>query len=188
VDQENNMLGLRLTLALALSLDSFIVATALGSAGLTRRRGCWLAVSFGLCDGLATLIRCTVGAAWFRSSPAALEWLGPFAVGGYGLLVLCLAALYRPLATVRGMPLWPTLALPFCLCLDNLVAGTVVAPLGFVVLWWSAFFGFVSATLALLGVYTGSVVAQQVPVSAKWLGGTTLVLLAAVLFCCEVFH
>jgi len=120
-----------LVLALKLSLDSFIAGCALGPLGLPRASRGRLALAFGACDALATLVSGRIGL-----SVAAAGQAGPVLMAAYGACVLLLGRL----------ALWERRlirALPLLLCLDNLAtpAAPALAPL----------LGVASAGMALAG-------------------------------------
>jgi putative Mn2+ efflux pump MntP len=109
-----------------------------------------------------------------------VEWLGPAAVGSYGIYVLTLAWQGRRLAAA-GSGAWLALGLPLCLSLDNLVAGlgsessagsAALAALGC---------GLTSGCLSLVGLRLGAAVAAHVRVRAEYVGGASLVALTFIL-------
>jgi len=165
---------------LLLGLDSFIVAAALGMAGMPATWRWRLALAFGVCDGLASM----VGACLYLGTMLAWhEWLGPPAVGGYGAYVLLLAWRSRRLAGSAGARGWPAFALPVCLSIDNLVAGAGTA--GGDAVLAAVVCGAVSGALAFVGLRLGAGVARRASVRGAWIGGVALIAVAAALVCKE---
>jgi putative Mn2+ efflux pump MntP len=166
-------------LGVLLALDSLAVGAALGPV-TSSRFGRWrLALAFGLCDGLASLLG---WAADWRATLGAGEWLAPAAVGGYGVYVLGLAWRSRRLSEA-GAGGWLVLGLPFCLSLDNLAAGVGAessagsAALAAVVL------GATSGCLALLGLLLGAATAARVRLRTECVCGVALVVVGVALVC-----
>src|SRR5262249_42702260 len=123
VAKEEWMTSSVLIVAALLGVDSFIVCLAVGALPPSTAPRRQLALAFALCDGLASLISSVVGMDRLRSSLPWSDWLGPAAVAGYGLYVLYLAWRCQNLTTSPGAARWLVFGLPFCLSLDNLVAG-----------------------------------------------------------------
>jgi putative Mn2+ efflux pump MntP len=173
-----------LSAGLLLGLDSFVVCLGAGAVveSPARRRG--LVLSFALCDGLASFVGWAAGAAQWWHSLAWCEWLGPVAVGAYGLSVLWLAWHSRRLAESGG---WLVLGLPLCLSIDNLAAGMAAGSAGSAVLTAVAF-GAASGCLALLGMHLGAAVAARARARAQWVGGAILLGFAFALLCKEALY
>jgi len=167
-----------------LGLDSFIVSVPLGttqpSASYRRR----LAFAFGLCDGLASLLGWAIGKAEWGTSLGHFEWLGPAAVGSYGLYVLGLAWHSRRLAE-RGAEGWLAFGLPLFLSLDNLAAGVGAGGSADSVVLVALAYGSLSGCLALLGLEVGRAVATRARLPAEWVGGTALVAVSIALLCVD---
>jgi putative Mn2+ efflux pump MntP len=165
-------------IGLLLGLDSLTVGTGLGAAIPDRSRRCRLALSFALCDGLASLIGSIIGLDRLRSSLEWGEWLGPAAVACYGLYVLWLTWRCRDLATNPGAGRWLVFGLPICLSLDNLVAGMGTNASGVWAVLVALVFGVLSGGLALLGMGIGSALGARSGSRAGWLSGALLILVA----------
>jgi manganese efflux pump family protein len=187
----NNLIFIGLLLGLA----SLAVGIGLGAVIPDRNRRGWLALSFALCDGLASLIGSLVGIDRLRSSLSSSlpwgEWLGPLAVACYGLYVLYLTwRCMNPAnpttnptnpanpATNFGAARWLVFGLPICLSLDNLVAGVGTEASGMSAVLAALAFGVVSGGLALLGLGVGSALGARGRFRAGWLGGALLILVA----------
>jgi putative Mn2+ efflux pump MntP len=180
------MLPSLLTTGLLLGVDSFLVCFAVAALlerSAERRR---LALAFGICDGLASLIGSVVGVDRLRSALDWSEWLGPAAVAGYGLYVLYVAWRCRRLAKDTDTTGRLVFVLPICLSLDNLVIGAgsgASAASPFLV---ASTFGVMSGGLALLGIWVGSDLKSRSRERAMWLGGVLLILVAGFLCIKEV--
>lgn len=168
-----------LPLGLLLGVDSLVVGLALGALQPSRSRHRCLALSFALCDGLASLLGGTSQAAQWRAYLEWCGWLGPAAVVGYGVLVLSLAWCGSRLAEARGSGL--VLLLPLGLSVDNLVAG-IGAKTAFVAATLTALaFATASGGLAYLGLVLGAGVAERTRPRSDWLAGSGLLVVAAAL-------
>jgi putative Mn2+ efflux pump MntP len=169
-------------LGVLLALDSLVVGAALGPV-VSSRFGRWrLALAFGLCDGLASLLG---WAADWRATPGVGEWLGPAAVGGYGLYVLGLAWRSRRLSEA-GAGGWLVLTLPLCLSLDNLALGVGPDASAGAAALAALAFGAVSGVLALVGLRLGGAITACAPARAEWVGGAALLAVGLALLCKEV--
>src|SRR5712691_5724746 len=122
------MSNMLFAIGLLLGLDSLAVCAGLGTLRPNTVRRRWLALSFGVCDGLASLLGSALGVERLRAALAWCEWFGPALVGGYGLYVLYHAWRCQSLERFPSGG-WLAFGLPIGLSLDNLVAG--VGPTGF---------------------------------------------------------
>lgn len=114
----------------ALSLDSFVASSLLGAGRLGWRQRLVLALSFGMCDGLAAM----------------LGTLGPQLVAALAALELCSVGTFLLFCTALRKR-W-IYALPVLLSLDNLFAANPRSP---------AFaLGLTSASMALIGFFVGT--------------------------------
>jgi putative Mn2+ efflux pump MntP len=183
--RRNIMATLLLTAGLLLGLDSFAVSLAVGTLPLSPRRRRGLALSFALCDGLASWLGSTQGSG-LHSLLDDTGRLGLAAVAAYGLYVLALARAARQAPPAgAGGGYWMVLGLPVCLSLDNLVAAGPDLP-GVPAALTAAVLGALSGCLALLGLSAGAALARRLPARAGWLGGGLLLLVAATLACVQV--
>jgi putative Mn2+ efflux pump MntP len=170
---------------LLLGLDSFLVSVPLGATPLGASHRRWLALAFAVCDGLASFLGWFGGMAEWRTSLLFGDWLGPVAVGSYGIYVLALAWHSRRLANAsRGS--WLAIGLPLCLSLDNLAAGvgadgTAAGSAALAALATGA----ASGCLALVGMGLGAALTKRIRLRAQWLGGAALVAVALILLCKE---
>jgi putative Mn2+ efflux pump MntP len=170
---------------LLLGLDSFVVCLALGTSPENRARRLALAICFGLCDGLASWLGAT-GIGVRLTSFAVLDWLGPVAVGSYGLFVLALACGARHFPRFPRLGSWLVFALPVCLSLDNLAVGVGLETSGGTSIVTALGLGLASGCLSLLGFSLGTKIANRVRFRTDWLAGIGLILVAFVLLCKEV--
>jgi putative Mn2+ efflux pump MntP len=177
------MIATLLILSLLLGLDSFAVGASLGTLQPSPSRRRWLAASFGLCDGLAGLVGSFINLGAFSSSAlASSEWLGPAAVGGYGLYVLYLSWRSRRLWRDTTVPAqnWFMFWLPLCLSLDNLAAGATLGDLGLPAVLAAVTMAAVSGLMACAGLRLGHAIGRRLPIGADIVGGSALVTLAVV--------
>jgi putative Mn2+ efflux pump MntP len=107
--------------AVLLSLDSFVASFGLGACGKGHRQRNRLAVAFGICDGTATLIGMTLGAAiGSRLAPYA-DWIAPLFVGCYAIVVLVMTRLGNSVAGANPTrDLRILYSIPLVMGLDNL--------------------------------------------------------------------
>lgn len=172
------MHGSILVAGLFLGLDSFLVSVPLGATRLDAAQRRRLALAFAVCDGGASLLGWITGMAEWCNSLAFFEWLGPVAVGCYGIYALGLAWYGRRLAEA-GPGRWMAISLPLCLSLDNLVTGvgTDASAIG-----WSALAaGAVSGCLALCGLRLVAGLTSRIRPRAEWLVGAAMVAVSLVL-------
>jgi putative Mn2+ efflux pump MntP len=181
--KENAVSNNLVVIGLLLGLDSLAVGTGLGMTVPDRHRR-RLALAFGICDALASLLGSLAGVDRLVSLPV-WEWSGPLVVAGYGLLVLYQVWRSRRMATSPSTSGWLALTVPLCLSLDNLVVGVGADTSVAVAVLVALAFGVASGCLALLGMSLGAGLARRVRIA--WLGGAVLVLLSFALLCREVF-
>jgi hypothetical protein len=134
-------------LAFVLSLDSFFASFALGAFRIERSRQIKLAVTFGICDGVASLIRGAVdfpirNVSWLTSHQFHVT------ICAY-LIAVFLVCLFEAVKPFGRTLLW---TVPVILSIDNLV-GPNAAPtsLGFV-----ALAALVSASMSFAGLRLGT--------------------------------
>jgi putative Mn2+ efflux pump MntP len=108
------------------------------------------------------------------------DYLGPLAVGGYGLYVIYLAQRCKETKRDVGKG-WAVFGLPLALSLDNLVAGVSLGMLGFPILSSALLIGTISGLMSLVGMKFGKAVERQLPIRAGLLGGFALVFAALTL-------
>src|SRR5438309_544975 len=109
-------------LGFVLGIDSFRASLGLGILHRSRTGRLRIAMSFGLCDGVAPLLGLAVGSAVIASFSPFTRWLGPLVLGGFGLITL-LTARVDEAKESEITPAWTCFGLPLSLSLDNLVAG-----------------------------------------------------------------
>jgi hypothetical protein len=134
-------------LPLVLSLDSFFASFVLGAFRIERNRQIKLAVTFGICDGVASLIRGV-----FDFSTRNVSWITSHqfhvTICAY-LIAVFLVCLFEAVKPLGSTLLW---TVPVILSIDNLV-GPSAAPtsLGFV-----ALAALVSVSMSLAGLRLGA--------------------------------
>jgi putative Mn2+ efflux pump MntP len=173
------MIGIILLLGFALALDSFAVSASLGAAGLSRPRHFRLSLSFGICDGLASLFGALLGVGPDDSSDQWLHWIAPLAVAAYALYVLLVAKLTLS-AGISMDARWLVFGLPVCLSLDNFLTGGRLNALQLPVPVTAMLFGLCSGLLAFAGLRLGGWASARWPRQARRAGLLGLCLLAVI--------
>jgi putative Mn2+ efflux pump MntP len=165
---------------LLLSLDSLLVSVPMGVQRMNAAQRWQVALAFAVCDGLASYLSCASGLARWCTSVGPIEWLGPMALGIYGVYMLMVAWQGRRLAAA-GFGGWMALGLPLCLSLDNLAAGVGNDASGSATALAALTCGLVSGCLSLVGLRLGAVIASRVHARAEGFAGAALVAFAIVL-------
>jgi putative Mn2+ efflux pump MntP len=172
---------------LLLGLDSLVVSVGLGAALPDRncRRG--LALSFALCDGIASWLGSMTWMDGVRQRLESYSWLGPAAVAVYAAVVLWVALRFRRQVRSTGLARWVTWMLPICFSLDNLAAGAAGGASAAAALTAVAL-GTISGAMSLAGGNLGVALTRRAPSTLRieWLGGAVLVATAVVLFSMEL--
>ena len=164
-----------LMLALALGLDSFRVSTGLGMAARASGRDWQLASAFAISDASALLLGVLAGDAL---NPLIGEWAGtagPLLLAAYALYIVRIAW-HSEDVHVTGH--WVFIGLPLALSLDNLLAGAVLATLGFPAILCALTVGGVSGGLSLLGLKLGGSVRPLLGGRCQLAGGGLLLVVA----------
>ena len=174
------MIHVILLLGFALALDSFAVSASVGAAGLSRSRHLGLALSFGICDGLASFFGAMLGLGADDISEQWLHWIGPLAVAAYALYVLLLTKLTLSASTSMNAR-WLVFGLPLCLSLDNFLTGGRLNGLELPAPVVAMVFGLCSGLLAFAGLRLGGWASARWPCQARRTGLLGLFLLAVVL-------
>jgi manganese efflux pump family protein len=178
------MIEVILLLGVALALDSFAVSASVGAAGLSRSRHLGVSLSFGICDGLASLFGAMLGIGPDASSDQWLHWIGPLAVATYALYVLLLAKLTISTdgsTDARWDARWVVFGLPLCLSLDNFLAGGRLNTLDLPPPVTAMLFGLCSGLLAFAGLRMGERATARWQYQARRAGLLGLFILAVVL-------
>jgi putative Mn2+ efflux pump MntP len=179
MDEEDSMIDVILLLGFALALDSFAVSASVGAAGLSRSRHLGLSLSFGICDGLASLFGAMLRIGPDDSSDQWLHWIAPVAVAAYALYVLLLTKL--TLSAGRNTDArWLVFGLPLCLSLDNFLAGGRLNALELPAPVTAMLFGLCSGLLAFAGLRLGGWASAHWQCQARRAGLLGLFLLAVV--------
>lgn len=141
--------------ALLLSIDSVLVSFALGACHVKRLQKNRLAVAFGVCDGVASLIGLLLGASLPNKLALLGHWGGPALVGAYAVIMLALAREGRIMAG-SGSPRQGRMLylLPLVMSLDNLAASFALVHAG-PPLACAAVIGLVSGVGSMCGFRAG---------------------------------
>jgi putative Mn2+ efflux pump MntP len=159
--------------AVFLSLDSAIVAFALGpliAPGASRQR--WAAF-FGICDGVAVV----AGALWGAGPTSFARVAAPLFAACCGVYFLVAANWNRVRADVRM-----TAALPILMSLDNLAYGMTLEHSGGKLVSGALVCGVASAALAMSGFVLGRTVRPPNLRQAENVAGLALIAAGGVLF------
>jgi putative Mn2+ efflux pump MntP len=169
-----------LLLGFLLGIDSFRASLGLGIVNRSVARRFRIALSFGVCDGVAPLLGLAVGSAVINSLSPWTLWVGPLLLGGFGLFTFLTAGAdeSKDPESTSG---WVCFGLPLTLSLDNLVAGLGLGTLGLPVLPSAAVLGLISGLMAVAGLYMGSLVGRAMRARAGQVGGAALAVVAIAL-------
>jgi putative Mn2+ efflux pump MntP len=168
-----------LILGIALSLDNFRTAIALGALRLTRRHAVQVALVFGFWDTVAPLVGILGGDYFAQTIGSTAEYVGAVVLAAYGLYLLVQA--WRTPAPEELDPRWALFGLPLPLSVDNVVAGTSLGLLG-VSPWLAApLFGAITALMTFVGLELGRAAAHFIHLRSDLVTGVALVIMAIVL-------
>ena len=173
------MIGDLLILGIALSLDNFRTAIALGALRLRWSRAVQAALVFGFWDGVAPLAGILVGHHLSQTIGSIADYVGAVALGAYGLYLVVEA--WRTAAPEELDQRWALFGLPLPLSLDNVVAGTSLGLLGFSPWLAPPLFGAITALMALVGLQLGRAAARFIRIRSDLLTGVALIVMATVL-------
>jgi putative Mn2+ efflux pump MntP len=168
-------------LGVALGLDSFRAAMVLGTMRLDIARQVRLALSFGLCDGLAPLVGLFLGPALVQSLIPWARILGPALLVAYGLYQFLIPPGLDDADGEHDRGGWLVLGIPLFLSLDNLVAGFGLGMLRVPIVPTAAAIGAISGLMALAGARIGARIGRALPVRAERVGGAALIVLSLAL-------
>jgi hypothetical protein len=156
---------------LLLGIDSLIACLAIGAL-VDRRSWVWLAMLFGVADGVAFLIGAGLG--WGVMSAAASEVIEMGTLVLLGVYLLVVAA-----STAQVTARWAVWVLPFALTLDNLTFGLAGEPTSSVLSQALS-----SGMLAYLGLFAAVWLPRVLPakVEATRVAGAALLIGAGALF------
>ena len=164
-----------LVLALALGFDSFRVSAGLGVVARDSGRDWQLVSAFAVSDACALLLGLAVGDALH---PLVGEWAataGPLLLAAYALYIVRIAGHSEDVHVAGG---WVFVGLPLALSLDNLMAGAILATMGFPAIVCALTIGGVSGGLSLLGLKLGGSVRPLLGGRCQLAGGGLLLVAA----------
>ncbi len=168
-----------LILGIALSLDNFRTAIALGALRLTRRHAVQVALVFGFWDTVAPLVGILGGDYFAQTIGSTAEYVGAVVLAAYGLYLLVQA--WRTPAPEELDPRWALFGLPLPLSVDNVVAGTSLGLLGFSPWLAAPLFGAITALMTFVGLELGRAAAHFIHLRSDLVTGVALVIMAIVL-------
>ena len=173
------MIGDLLILGIALSLDNFRTAIALGGLRLTRRHAVQVALVFGFWDALAPLVGILAGDYLAQTIGSTADYVGAVVLGAYGLYLLVQA--WRTAAPDELDQRWALFGLSLPLSVDNVVAGSSLGLLGYSPWVAPPLFGAITALMTFAGLELGRAAAHFVRLRSDLLTGVALVVMAIVL-------
>jgi putative Mn2+ efflux pump MntP len=173
------MLGELLILGIALSLDNFQTAIALGALRLGGRDAVRVALVFGFWDAVAPLVGILIGDYLAETIGSTADYLGAAVLGAYGLYLLVRA--WRTEGPDEPEQRWPLFALPLPLSIDNVVAGTSLGLLGYSPWIAPPLLGVITTLMTLVGLLLGRAAAERIHIRSELLAGVALVIMAVVL-------
>jgi putative Mn2+ efflux pump MntP len=173
------MIGDLLILGIALSLDNFRTAIALGALRLRWSHAVQVALVFGFWDGVAPLAGILVGHHLSQTIGSIADYVGAVALGAYGLYLVVEA--WQTVAPEELDQRWALFGLPLPLSLDNVVAGTSLGLLGFSPWLAPPLLGAITALMSLVGLQLGRAAAHVIRIRSDLLTGVALIVMATVL-------
>jgi manganese efflux pump family protein len=173
------VIGKLLILGIALSLDNFRTAIALGALRLTRRQAVQVALVFGFWDTVAPLVGLLGGDYFAQTIGSIADYVGAVVLGAYGLYLLVRA--WRTPAPEEMDQRWALFGLPLPLSVDNVVAGTSLGLLGFSPWLAPPVFGAITTLMTFVGLELGRAAAALIRLRSDLLTGVALVIMAIVL-------
>jgi putative Mn2+ efflux pump MntP len=173
------MLGNLLIIGIALSLDNFRTAIALGALRLTWRHAVQVALVFGFWDALAPAVGILGGDYLAQTIGSTADYVGAAVLGAYGIYLLVQAS--RTAAPEEMEHRWALFGLALPLSVDNVVAGTSLGLLGYSPWLAPPLFGVITALMTLVGLQLGRIAAQFIRIRSDLLTGVALVIMAVVL-------
>jgi putative Mn2+ efflux pump MntP len=165
----------------ALGLDSLRAAMVLGTMRLSTARQVRLALSFGLCDGLAPLVGLFLGPTLVQSLTPWARVLGPSLLVGYGLYQFLIPPGLDDADVEPDRGRWLVLGIPLFLSLDNLVAGFGLGMMQAPIVPTAAAIGAISGLMAFAGACIGARIGRALPLRAERVGGAALIVLSLAL-------
>jgi manganese efflux pump family protein len=165
-------------IGLALGVDSFQIGLGLGLSTPAVGRRVAIALSFGVCDGMAALAGLAISQSLVSVLDAWMGFVGPGLIGLYGLYMIVVAS-YGSRGSRGESERWALLGLPVCLSADNLVVGVGLGMFGFPLPVSAGMLAFLSAALSFVGLSLGRAIGNRLPFTADFASGFVLVLIAA---------
>jgi manganese efflux pump family protein len=172
-------MGAVILLGVVLGLDSLRASLGLGVVRRGAASRARVALAFALCDGIAPVLGLVLGAAVVESASLWSGWVGPLALGGFGLFTFLTAGRegWEEKGAGAGTT-WASIGMPLLLSLDNLVAGFGLGAVRVPIALSALILGTASGAMAMAGLYLGSLVGRAMPTRAERVGGAVLTLLA----------
>jgi manganese efflux pump family protein len=169
-----------LVVALALGLNNFGAAIAIGVGGVDRRTELKVATVFGLCDVVMPAIGMLIGTGLAGPLGSAARWAGAgilFATAVWGLIEVLRGDDDAP----RIWHGWRLLVSGAALSLDDLAVGLALGTVRFPILLAVTAFGVMSFVMSIIGLQLGAKLGTVVGERGEVLAGIMLIGLSGVM-------
>jgi manganese efflux pump family protein len=143
------MIMIILLFGMLAGLDNLQVCSSIGLGAVPRARLHRMAVMFSLCETVAPVVGFLAGKAFLPAIGVWSHLAGPAVMIACGLAIFH-AALRHELETISEAEVF---ALPLSLCLDNVIAGAGLSPIGNPVGLAALCIGLMSAAMSCAGLY-----------------------------------
>jgi manganese efflux pump family protein len=177
--QDLSMVAL-LVVAVALGLNNFGAAIAIGVGGVDRRTELKVATVFGLCDVVMPAIGMLIGTGLAGPLGSAARWAGAgilFATAVWGLL----EALRGDDDAPRIWHGWRLLVSGAALSLDDLAVGLALGTVRFPILLAVTAFGVMSFVMSIIGLQLGAKLGTVTGERGEVVAGVMLICLSGVM-------
>jgi putative Mn2+ efflux pump MntP len=167
-----------LVVAVALGLNNFGAAIAIGVSGVDRRTGIKVATVFGLCDVVMPATGMLIGTGLAGPLGSAARWAGAgilFVTAVWGLI----EALRGGDDTPRAWRGWRLLVSGAALSLDDLAVGLALGTVRYPIVLAVALFGFMSFVMSIIGLQLGAKLGTAAGEHGEVVGAIVLIGIAA---------
>jgi manganese efflux pump family protein len=173
------MVGL-LVVAVALGLNNFAAAIAVGVSGVDRRTGLTVATVFGLCDVAMPAFGMLIGTGLAGPLGPAAHWAGAGVLGATAIWAL-IEAVRGDDDTPKIWHGWRLLVSGAALSLDDLAVGLALGTVRYPIVLAIALFGLLSFLMSLIGLQLGGKLGQATGDHGQLVSALMLLALSAVM-------
>src|ERR1700760_4209924 len=169
-----------LVVAVALGLNNFGAAIAIGVSGVDRRTEIKVATGFGLCDGVMPAIGMLIGTGLSGPLGSAARWAGAgilFATAVWGLF----EALRGDDDAPQVWHGWRLLVSGAALSLDDLAVGLALGTVRYPIVLAVALFGLMSFVMSIIGLQLGGKLGKATGEHGEVVGAVMLLGLSGVM-------